>query len=130
MASPRGITLRRCGCLTASTVGLWVLLAWPAYRWSGFAGVEELSFAAGLCLIPGWLAFWLVSRYVAAKSQSLAMLAGSVLRMFFVLAGVLLLRMQRDEIPKSFLVWLVVFYLMTLAVETRLVLKNTASPTP
>lgn len=124
MAGPRESALRHCGWLTAVTLIVFGIAAWPVSRWSGRAGVEELSFAAGLCLFPGWLAFWLVSRYVAAKSRALAILAGTTLRMLLVLGGVLVLRMQWGGLPKSFLVWLCVFYLLSLVVETVLVTRT------
>lgn len=124
MAGPHESALRQCGWLTAVTLVVLGVAAWPVFHWFGRAGIEEMGFAAGLCLFPGWLAFWLVSRYVAAKSRALAILAGSTLRMLIVLGGVLVLRMQWGELPKSFLVWLCVFYLLSLIVETVLVTRT------
>jgi len=124
MAGPRESALRHCGWLTAVTLGVFGVAVWPVFHWSGRAGIEEMSLAAGLCLFPGWLAFWLVSRYVAAKSRALAVLAGSLLRMFLVLGGVLVLRTVWGELPKSFLIWLCVFYLLSLVVETVLVTRT------
>lgn len=121
---------RRCGWLTLATFGFWVLLAWPAYRLAGVRGLEGMSTAAALCLVPGWFVFWLVfwstSRYGVTQSRALAVLAGTVLRLLFVLIGTVVVQSARGLGFWEFLVWLVVFYVVTLVVETILVLKPAA----
>ena len=45
--------LRQSAWLIATLAGLWLVLALPA-RWAGgMAGLEGLTWAIGLCLLPG-----------------------------------------------------------------------------
>jgi hypothetical protein len=120
--------------LLCLTLGMWLLLVWPAYKIGGEAGVEGLSYAAALCLIPGWIAFALQSQLAlltkgSAKMQPVfAMLAATGLRLIFVLGGVLVLRDLRPSLGFSqFMVWVVVFYFATLFYETRTSLKQVSA---
>ena len=118
-------TIRRAAGLTFATLVLWVLLLIPAWSLAGVPGLEGLSYAAVLCLVPGWLTIWM-SRHVGAPSQltALLVLAGTAFRLLFVLCGTLLVRATRSQLGfREFLVWLIVFYLVTLLVETLLILK-------
>ncbi|MEO1998993.1 MAG: hypothetical protein ABGZ17_27415 [Planctomycetaceae bacterium] len=93
--------------------------------------MEGLSYAALLCLIPGWLLVWL-SRMLGSRGQQAPMLAmaGSVFRMLFVLFGTLVVQAARKQLGlREFLVWLIVLYLATLLVETLLVLAPATAAT-
>ena len=117
--------LFRGGLLTASLAGLWLLLSAPAWWIAGWAGLEGLTIAAVLCLVPGWLVFLLASGYGFANFQAVAVLGGMTLRMLFVLAGTLIVLSTRSHLRlKEFVIWLLVFYLAALAVETGIVLKG------
>ena len=86
------LAARRSGWLTAATALAWLLLAGLAYRLSGVVGLEGLSVAAMLSLVPGWLVFWgvaAVSQTSDQKNQSMAVLAATCVRLMFVLFGVL-----------------------------------------
>jgi len=113
--------LRRCGWLTVITIGVWGLLVWPVYAWGGWRSVEGMSLAAVLCLLPGWLVFWLLSRYGVAHGPMI-ILAASGIRMTAVLGAAMYIQSVRPLPFNMFFVWLVPFYLVTLAVETFLVL--------
>lgn len=117
--------LRRCGLLAVFSVVLWGLLLYPAYAMGGRDGVQGLTFAAALCLIPGWLVLLIGSRFTDAGSQMpMVVLGGSALRMLFVLVGMLVVRSSREDLQfHEFVLWLLVFYLAMLAVETRWMLK-------
>jgi len=119
----------RCGWLTAATAGLWLLLAGPAYFVAGTAGLEGLSIAALLCLIPGWIVLFLEAYVAGGNSPSLLILSGTVLRLLFVLVGTLVMQSVHQHLQfREFTAWLLVFYLATLLVETLLVLKQVQPP--
>ena len=118
----------RCGWLTAATAGLWLLLAGPAYFVAGPSGLQGLSIAAGLCLVPGWIVLILGGLFRQAESQSVMVLAGTGLRMLFVLVGTLAVQSALPNLGfREFIVWLLVFYLAMLLIETLLVLKQPQS---
>lgn len=121
--------LSRCGVLVAATVGLWVLLVAPAWSLAGRAGIEGLTCAALLCLVPGCVLFVVASRFAESPSKSaMVVLGGTVGRMLFVLLGVLVLRDLRPALGFwEFIVWLLVFYLATLLIETLLAVRTSVS---
>ena len=92
--------------------------------------MEGLAYAALLCLAPGWLVFFLAGRYRLANSQaSTVVLAGNAVRMLFVLSGLLVVRSLRPHLGfYEFLIWLVVFYLATLLLETLLLVRLINQP--
>lgn len=116
--------------LTAVTAGLWLLLTGPAYHLAGTDALEGLSYAAGLCLVPGWVVLWFGSRLPGAGSPGTrvgVVLGGTVLRLLFVVGGVMGLGALRPELAlKEFHVWVIVFYLATLMAETTLLLRQGA----
>jgi hypothetical protein len=94
----------------------------------GFSGT-----ALVLCLVPAvgtmvW-ACWGLSR--SAEHQLAAVLGGSGIRMFFVLGAGLLLTSQVPYFqPRSFWIWLLVFYLFILTLEMVLLAgrQNASQP--
>ena len=116
----------RCGLLVVAALVTWGLACVPAWWLGGRPALEGLTIAAVLCLLPGLLVFLCVSWVVSSGSQMpFVVLAGSGLRMLFVLAGMLAVQSLRPELGfREFVVWLLVFYLAMLAVETSLVLKS------
>jgi len=122
---------RDSSTLAGLTALLWLILAGPVFWWQGTAGLEGLSMAALLCLLPGCLVF-LLGAWFSGSEKSATQLAiplgSTVLRLIVVLAGVLLIRELRPDLGfTGFLLWVVVFYFATLAVETRVLLKKPAS---
>jgi hypothetical protein len=117
--------LQRCGWLTATTGAVWLLLAGPAYWTGGTDGLEGISFAALLCLVPGWLVFFLGWRYVVANTQAFVALLGTVLRLGFVIVGMVAVESFRPNLEFwNFRIWLVVFYFATLWTETWLLVRR------
>jgi hypothetical protein len=119
--------------LVVAAAAFWVLTAIPAKHLGGgdlalvYSGVAML-----LCLVPGVLTL-LWAGYVerSQPEQMLVMALGSTgVRMFGVLlAGFLLFRtvpLFREQ--EGFLIWLLVFYLFTLALEMTLLLKGRSRP--
>lgn len=117
--------MQRCGVLTASALALWGLLAGPAYWLAGSLGLEGLTYSALLCVVPGCLLFLAIPFFEFAQNKAYAFLVGSGLRMFVVLVATLILHEIRADLGlKEFLSWLVVFYSVTLLVETLLIVKS------
>jgi hypothetical protein len=120
----------RLSRLTAIAAAFWLALALPAYWLAGFNGLEGLSIAALLCLVPGLVAISLASLF-AGDSHSTSMLTvvlgGMGLRMFFVLVGTMVVNSVRPDLGfRGFIVWLLAFYLAMLLAETLLVVKRDA----
>lgn len=125
--------VRRCGWLSLVTAGLWLVVVGPAYGMTGRNGVEDVSIFAIFCLLPGWLVFWLVSRYGVAtcrktNAPAFAVLAGTGLRMIFGGLAIFLVISRRGQVENATLYWLALFYVVTLMVETFLVVKPEAVP--
>lgn len=117
--------MQRCGVLAASSAALWVVLAGPAFGVAGGLGLEGLTYSALLCSVPGCLLFFAVPLFGFAQNKAFTFLAGSGLRMFVVLVATLLLHEVRADLGlKEFLSWLVVFYSVTLLVETLIIVKS------
>lgn len=122
----RQITWLRCAWLTTASVLLWIALAGPAWLIGGREGLIGLSAAAGLCLVPGWIVFWMADAFSASGGMvPLVILSGTALRMMFVLVGILVVQsIDRHLGFREFVVWLLAYYLSLLAVETFLVLPR------
>ena len=121
--------LRPALSLAVFVVLLGGLLAGPAWLAAGASGVTGLALAGVICLVPGWLVFLLPSGYGLPNLQVGAVLAGMVLRMLFVLGGVVAVLTARPDLRfREFIVWLLIFYLATLAFETALLLRGRAQP--
>ena len=130
-SSPSNVRLAlvNCGWLTAWTLGLWALLIVPAQLLAGPTGIAGLTYAALLCLVPGWLVFCIGSLYGVSSTQAaIVAIGGSVLRLLSVLFGALVVRSVRSDLGlREFFVWLLVFYMATLLIETLLLLKQQPS---
>lgn len=117
--------LHRCGSLAASSVLLWLILAGPAYWMAGGLGLEGLTYSAFLCTLPGCVLFLVIPLFGFAQNKAFAFLVGSGLRMFAVLVATLLLHEVRADLGlRQFLSWLVVFYTVTLLIETLLIVGS------
>jgi len=110
------------------SLGLWALAAYPAYRLWGESALVYSSVALAICLIPtaatlAW-ARWAVDQ--SPEQQLLMVLGGTGARMGTVLlAGLLFyLNAPYPQERQAFWVWLLVFYLFSLAFETVLMVKG------
>src|SRR5205823_1166464 len=106
------------------TLIFWLLVVFPA-RWLGGGELAVIhSGTAGLlCLIPGVIALLLAGLFIHQPDQQLTVvLASTSLRMFVVLGATFLLERLAPLYYGSlaFWIWVLVFYLFTLAVETIL----------
>jgi hypothetical protein len=98
----------------------------PAWWLAGADGLEGLSYAALLCLVPGVLVFCLSARYRVAEIEFMVVvLGGMFLRLVFVLGGMFAVQGLRPGLGfRAFVLWLLVFYMTALLVETLLVLRE------
>ena len=113
---------RKLGLLGVIAVLVWGMQLAPAWGLAGPAGLEGTTYAAILCLLPGWLVVYLTSRYPDAGSPLMALLLGMGLRMAFVLmATVVLIDVRPGWGMREFYAWLLVDYFVFLAVETAMV---------
>jgi hypothetical protein len=125
--------MRNVALLVVGVLGLWAVLYWPA---RAIWGEEVLLFsgtAALLCLIPGILTFvWCQTSAAGPPEQRLlAVMGGTMVRMF-VAAGVgigLYFAVPALQEP-AFLIWVLVFYLATLAIEVTLVVREVSAANP
>jgi len=122
---------RQLGLFLAGALGIWVVLF--ALAWLLWPDHRETSLAASLtaltlCLVPTVVTF-LWSAWVVKgdpNQQLVAVLGGTGIRMFFVLGVGFLLGSTvpaLEEKPIPFWLWVLVFYLLTLALEMTLILR-------
>ena len=120
--------IKRIVYLVGGSITLWVLLAIPARRLWGDDTAIYAAAAMLLCLAPAVLtliwAGW--ARERSADQQMIAMLGGTGVRMFLVLAGALVLTqfVPYFQEQSGFWAWLLVFYLSTLAFEVVLLVTD------
>jgi hypothetical protein len=95
-----------------------LLLTGPAWLVAGSKGLIGLASAAVLCTLPGCLV--VAFKGLVSDSQATLVLAAGGLRMFFVLLGALVAKFVVVGYGlQEFFVWLILFYLFTLALETK-----------
>ena len=125
--------IQRLSILVLGSLAFWVLTAVPAKH---LLQIEHAWLYSGtalaLCLLPAALTLaWLswAARRDPAQQATWALGATGV-RLFGVLIAALLLRLQVPVYAEhdSFLFWLIVFYLFTLALEMTLLLRGRARP--
>ena len=120
--------IKRIVYLVGGSITLWVLLAIPARRFWGDDTAIHGAAAMLLCLVPAVLtliwAGW--ARERSADQQMIAMLGGTGVRMFLVLAGALALTqfVPYFQEQHGFWAWLLMFYLFTLAFEVVLLVTD------
>lgn len=119
----RGTVGWRIGIFSAGVVLAWLLMAWPAHQLAGNWGLVGCSVSAILCVVPGWITLFVSGRLNGPAAAAFVALGGMVLRLVFVLGVGMGLYLGIDVFTqRSLLVWLVVFYCITLALETALVI--------
>ncbi len=121
---------RRIGVLVSVTAGLWAVLSYPASRIWGSGMFLHSAGAMLLCMLPA-VATLILARPEIARSpaRQLQLMVGSMaIRMAVVLGGGALLYFAMESFKAdAFWIWLAVFYLTTLAVETALIVGGLKS---
>jgi len=122
---------KRLRWFLAGAVLFWLIVVVPARWLGGDAAVIYSSVALGLCLLPT-LATLAWGRWALARSpeqQLLMVLGGTVLRMGFVLGASLALTYTVPYFQQSsFWIWVLVFYLCTLALEMAILISGGTVP--
>lgn len=111
----------RIAILTIVVLVVFALAGPVAFHIGGFTALMAAALAAGLCLIGGSVAL-MVSRLLAGPNLALAaLLTGMTARMAIPLAFGLAVHLHGGPLAKAgLLYYLLVFYPVTLAVETLL----------
>jgi hypothetical protein len=125
--------MRNLALLVIGVLGLWALLFWPARAIWGEDAVLFSSAAAVICLVPAALTLvWCQKSLAGTPEQRLAaVMGGTMARMFVAVgAGVLLFFAVQAFHEPAFLIWVLVFYLATLALEVGLVVKEMSAANP
>ena len=115
----------RCKWLTLAIAGLWLVAVLPARHFFGIAGIEAASVSAISCLLGGCLTFWFVSRLTQPQMQAFAVLLGTGIRGIFALVAALVMQFSLELPHENYLIWLGLFYLVSLALETVLMVTPT-----
>ena len=101
---------------------LWVLLAGPAWLVAGQEGLAGLSVSAALCLFSGIPIILLIGPF--ANSKPMLPMFGSVVRLMIVFCGCLaVVEIMPTWGFQEVFIWLVIYYIVLLAVETAFVLQ-------
>ncbi len=120
--------IRRLALLLGLSLALWVVIVFPARRLGDELALPYSAVALGLCLIPAAATLlWGEFSNRSPAQQLLLALGGMGVRVAFVLgaaAGLYFLVPYFQE--THFWVWVLVFYLITLALEMTLLLVGRA----
>ena len=111
--------------LIGVTFGCWLMVACGAWLMVRPWVVLGSGVAALLCLFPGVLVLFVAHQLAIDESHKMLVLSvgGSFLRLVFVLGAGLALYNSFSELTIwSLVIWIVLFYLVTLIVETWLLL--------
>jgi hypothetical protein len=124
--------MNRLGVLATVTLSVWTLIAVPAAVWfEGPPGTVTLV-AAFVCLLPAGLTLILIDRLRkrAPVEKAVATLAAPFIRMILSGGAGIWLYVDWPLIHAhgfAFITWMIVFYLVTLAVETSLLYIDTTA---
>lgn len=113
----------RCKWLALALGGLWFIAIGPAHHFSGLSGIEAATVSAVCCFLAGCLTFWLSARVSRPRIQVFAGLLGTGIRALFAVIGALLMQFVLRLPLKDYMVWLGLFYMVSLGVETVLLLS-------
>jgi hypothetical protein len=123
--------LRSLGLLIAGSFTVWLLVAYPAFRWWGEWAVVYSAVAAALCLVPTAATLvWSRQAFQGAPEQQLlAVMGGTGVRLVVVIGGgIALYYLDPYFGHPAFWIWIIVFYLVTLTLEVGLILSHQAAP--
>ena len=118
---------RSLAWLVAGGITFWLLVFYPARLLWGETAVAFSAVAAILCLIPtAATLIWSEWAFRSSPEQQLlAVMGGTGLRMLFVAGvGIAMFLLSDYFHQQSFLVWVVVFYLVTLTLEISVLLAG------
>jgi len=126
---------RGVGWLLGGSLAFWGVLVYPACLMWGQPALVHSAAAALICIVPTLGTFlWAQWARVQSPGQQFIMVLGGVgLRMAFVLLAALALTLAlpdfRQPVDYAFWIWVLAFYLFTLALEVTLLVKDQATQT-
>jgi hypothetical protein len=120
--------IRRLGWFLGATLALWLVVVIPVrYAWSTTQAVYS-GCALAICLVPatGTLAWSIWGQRQSPGQQMVAVLGGTAVRLLAVFAAGLVLYQRVEYFQKEpgFWTWVLVFYLLTLALEVAVLLTG------
>jgi hypothetical protein len=118
--------MKKLGWLVVGTSLLWALLIFPAWLlWGDLVWVQSLS-ALSLCLVPALITMgWVTAWADVPERQLAAVLGGTGIRLALALGGGLLLyKTLPQTFTDAFWLWMGIFYMFILALETLLIVKK------
>lgn len=120
---PRSLTGRMAAL--ASVAGALAVISAPiAYGMFGGSGILAVGIACVCCLLPGCVLFVLACQWTSGPAQLNLMMGGMAMRAASCLFAVLVMDGSLRLAKENYLIWLSVFYLAMLAVETWLLMHN------
>jgi hypothetical protein len=116
----------RCLWLSGAEAAVWLLTLGPCSYFFGGAGVEATTVSALACALAGIATFWLVARITEPRVQAFAALFGTVIRGSFAALAAIIMQFVLGLTYQNYLIWLAIFYLLSLLVETILLMGDSA----
>jgi hypothetical protein len=117
--------------LLTGSLGFWILVVYPAHLLWGEPAVLFSAVAGLLCLVPAALTLvWCQWAFRGAPEQQLlAVMGGTGVRLLFVIGLGMTLYLSLPEFHHAaFWLWVVLFYLLTLALEIGIVVARGSAP--
>ena len=110
----------------AGAAGVWLLALVPGWLLGGPKAVLQSGVALLVCVVPAMGTLWWALRAgPTPEKQLLATLGGSGIRMLVVLAAGLVLHLGWPNTFDDYLwIWIAVFYIILLALETALLVMS------
>lgn len=118
--------VHQVGWLIGVCGAAWTVAAYPAFLLKGETGVVHSAAAALACLVPATMTL-LLSRLAtwSPEQRLMLILGGSGFRMLVVLGVVMLLNLTTTYFQAiGFALWVLAFYLLTLALEVALLVQE------
>ena len=118
--------MRNLAILVGVPLVLWGVLLYPGWWLSGDDVFLQSGVALALCLVPAVVTYVMIQKFAATPdARLLATLGGSGVRMAVSLGVGLILHVNMPKaFPAVFLYWLLVFYLVILALEVGLLVRQ------
>lgn len=120
---------RRLLLLAGGIAILWLLLSYPAHLLDSETGLLYSAVAAVLCVVPtlATLVWCDLVMGGAPEQQLMAVFGGTSIRIVFVIGiGMVLYQGVREFHAGRFWLWIIGFYLATLALEMVLIVRRQA----